>query len=345
MRPHPRQKRPTIRDIARMAGVSRSTVSLAINDSPRINVQTKAHVLELIEKVGYRPNQAARNLVRQHTRTIFVILPQLAHVVSDTYFSESLSGILDVTTPHGYHLMVEESTPEFKERGQALKLFRQGAMDGVLCVGGLTTDKFPVELFEAGCPVALVNSSLAGVPQVLADNNDAAFRAVKHLYDLGHRRIAHIRGSEFVTTALDRTAGYLRALKMLVLPMREEYLAQGYFDQGSGRDAMRWLLTARQRPTAVFSTNDMMAIGAMDAIREAGLRMPEDIAIFGGDDIQLARYIKPALATMRQPMDLIAQTACEMLLRQIKGGEYEKKVKIKLELVIRESCGTQALID
>ncbi len=335
------KKRYTIRDIAQMAGVSRSTVSLALNDSPKINAQTKAKVMEIIERVGYRPSAIARSLVRQRAGVICVILPQIGHVVSDFYFSESLSGILDVVTSHGYHLVVEMATPEFKTDRKALALYRQRVMDGVLCVGNLTTDTYLEELAQAGCPVVLVNSLLGNLPAVIGANIQAAYQAVKHLAQLGHKRIGHIRGSEFVTTAIHRTEGYRRAVKDLGLDDSEELLAQGYFDRTSGYMATKWLLSHEERPTAIYSVNDMMAIGAMDAIREAGLEIPRDIALFGGDDILLAQYVKPTLSTIRQNMYLIGQLACEKLFCLIEKKEWEGPDEVELELVIRESCVAQ----
>ena len=200
----PPKPRYTIRDVAYMAGVSRSTVSLALNDSPKINAKTKAHVLALIDELGYRPNQTARNLVRKQSGTICIILPKIDHVFSDYYFSESLSGIGEALTEQGLLLMVQLATPEFRDSGRALKLYRQGNMDGVLCVGNLTTDSYLAELANIGCPMVLVNSELGSIPNVVAANRQAAADAVKHLYARGHRRIAHIRGSEFVTTCSGR---------------------------------------------------------------------------------------------------------------------------------------------
>lgn len=334
-----RHKLHTIRDIAAMAGVSRSTVSLALNDSPRINSKTKQEVLELIERVGYRPNRAARNLVSRSSGVICVILPRIDHVVSDFYFSESLSGVLEALTQRGFHLLVEVATEEFKRGGKALKLYREGAMEGVLCVGNLTTDDYLVQLAGTGCPVVLVNSALNGVPNVIGANTDAAYRAVVHLNRLGHTRIAHIRGSEFVTTAVDRTTGYLKAVDELNLAKSDKLIGQGYFDQQSGYEAMKWLLSNSPRPTAVFATNDMMAIGAMHAIEYAGLRIPNDVAVFGGDDILLCQYVRPRLSTMRQSMFSIAQTACEKLFDLIEQRPIANSTEIPLDLVIRESCG------
>ncbi len=339
MKPQTTKARYTIRDIAAMAGVSRSTVSLALNDSPKINSATKAHIMELIERVGYRPNQTARNLVRQSSGIVCVILPKIEHVVSDTYFSESLSGILEVVTARNYHMMVEMATDVFKAERRANKLYRQGTLDGVLCVGSLTTDSYLAELAEAGCPVVLVNSSLPGVPDVVAANREAAAAAVRHLHRLGHRRIAHIKGSEFVTTAIHRTQGYFDAVRELGLPASPELVAEGYFDQRSGYLAMKWLLSHPGRPTAVFTTNDTMAIGAMEALAEEGLGCPRDVALFGGDDIDLARYVSPKLSTMRQGMFAIGQAACEKLFQRMAGEDVGATEQIPVDLVIRESCG------
>ncbi|MGB9692727.1 MAG: LacI family DNA-binding transcriptional regulator [Candidatus Sumerlaeaceae bacterium] len=339
--PKEEKKRYTIRDIAEMAGVSRSTVSLALNDSDKINEKTKARVLEIVERVGYRPSAIARSLVRQKAGVICVVLPQIGHVVSDFYFSESLSGILDVVTAHGYHLVVEMATPEFKTDKKALALFRQRVMDGVLCVGNLTTDTYLLELADAGCPVVLVNSMLGQLPAVIGANRQGAYKAVEHLAKLGHQRIGHIRGSEFVTTAIHRTEGYMAAVRELGLEQSDDLLAQGYFDRESGYMATKWLLSRARRPTAIYSVNDMMAIGAMEAIREAGLCIPDDIALFGGDDIVLAQYVSPKLSTIRQNMYLIGQIACERLFELLEHKRTEVYEEVELELVIRESCGAR----
>lgn len=334
--------RHTIKDIADMAGVSRTTVSLAMNGSPKINRKTRENVLRLIAEVGYRPNQTARNLVRRSTGTILVILPSIDHVFSDVYFAECLSGIVEETTRRGFHMMVDLATPDFKQELKALTLFHQGTVDGILCAGNLTTDRYLKDLAKAGCPLVLVNSSLPGVSRVIGANTRGAMRAVQHFYSLGHRRIGHIRGPQFVTTAIDRTAGYLKALEVLGLEQDEKLIAQGYFDEGSGYAAMNWLLDQPNPPTAVFTTNDIMAIGAIRSINERGLRVPDDVALFGGDDIQMAHLANPPLSTLRQPMDAIGQAACQQMFLQIEGKPHRKSSEIELEIIIRESCGGAA---
>lgn len=324
-----------------MAGVSRATVSLAMNNSPKVNAKTREQVMALIERVGYRPNQTARNLANRRSGTILVILPKIDHVFSDVYFSECLSGIVEVTTPREYHMMVDLATEDFKQQKKPLMLFQQGTIDGVLCVGNLTTDTYLAELLNAGCPVLLVNSSILGIPNVLGDNATAAQQAVEHLYSLGHRRIGHIRGPAVVTTAFDRTEGYYRALRKLGMPIDPSLIAEGYFDEHSGYEAFRWLMKKPAPPTAIFTTNDIMALGALRAARETGTRVPQDVGLFGGDDIPFARHVQPPLSTIRQSMDAMGMAACEKLFQLFDKKEVEPTTMVPLELVIRESCGAK----
>jgi DNA-binding LacI/PurR family transcriptional regulator len=338
----PPRGRYTIRDIARLANVSRSTVSLAINDSPKINKETKARVLEVIEQVGFRPNQAARNLVSRESGTILVVAPQIDHVFSDWYFSEGLSGILDAATRLGRHLMVELATESFKNSQRALKLWREQVVDGVLIIGALTTDSYVQEIASSGCPVVLVNSLSAGIPSVTAANQAGAIRAVQHLMSLGHKRIAHIKGSEQVTYASERLSGYLKAMEEHGAPLDPSWIVQGWFGQKSGAEAMTRLMALQPRPTAVFVANDLMAIGAMEAAESMGLSVPEDVAVVGMDDIQLAHYVHPGLTTVRQSMYTVGEAAVEHLMAKVEGRPvYTPVIQVGMRLVIRESCGAR----
>jgi LacI family transcriptional regulator len=334
----------TIRDIARLADVSRSTVSLAINDSPKINPETKAKVLKVIEEVGYRPNQAARNLVSRESGTILVVAPQIDHVFSDWYFSEGLSGILDATTRLGRHLMVQLATEDFKKSSRALKLWREHIVDGILAIGALRSDEYIQEIAAAGCPVVLVNSMADGVSSVTAANQAGAIRVIQHLHSLGHRRIGHIRGSQDVTYASERLAGYLKAVTDLGLDPDPSLIVQGWFGQRSGAEAMTRLMGLSPRPTAIFAANDLMAIGAIEAANSMGLRVPGDVAIVGADDVQLARYVRPTLTTIRQSMYTLGEAAVEHLVAHIEGRKvYTPNVQVGMRLVIRESCGARTM--
>lgn len=332
----------TIRDIAAIAGVSRSTVSLALNDSPKINSKTKAEIVALMEKIGYRPNQAARNLARRSSGFVCVILPHADDVLSGR-LAEVLSGITEASVSRGLYLLVQIASTEFKQHGGALRLYRQRTIDGVLCVGSLTTDNYLAELARAGCPTVIVNGEFENVPNVIANNRSAAIEAVKHLHKLGHRRIAHIRGNECVTTAVHCTEGYLRALNDLGLQARGEYDVAGLSDHQSGYEAAQCLLRCAEPPTAIFCATDMMAIGALQAIRDSGLRVPDDVALVGGDDAMPGRFVAPAITTLHQPMYAIGRTACEQLFKLLDGHPCQTSVEMDVELVIRDSCGGRGM--
>ncbi len=330
----------TIRDIARMAGVSRSTVSLALNDSPRISKATKEKVMAIVQKVGYHPNVMARGLVEKQSRVIFVIIPEVFHVFSDYYFSETVSGILDVVTQNGYYLMIEVATSKFKVEKTYYKLFREKRMDGVLFVGNLTNDSYIVDLQNMGCPICLVNSSIPGVSTVIADNVKGAFQATEHLIKLGHRRIGFIKGLDFVTTATDRQIGFKMAMDKYSLPIDRNHIAFGNFHEESGFEAVNKIFNHSEPPTAIFSTNDMMAVGAINALKQKGIKVPEEVAVVGGDDIKLVSYFTPKLTTIRQPMFKIGQLATEALLKIISGESMDVLEQIvPTKFIIRESCG------
>jgi LacI family transcriptional regulator len=361
----------TIRDIARMAGVSRSTVSLAINDSPKVSEDTKRRIMEICEAVDYQPNAMARGLVAKISKVACLVIPEISQVFSDYYFSETVNGVLEAVTARGYHLLIETAGRRFREEKIALRLYRAKRMDAVLFVGALTTDSYIIELAEKGCPVVLINSTLPKIPTVLADNVSGAIAAAGHLAGLGHKRVGFIKGLDVVTTGLDRAEGFHRARERFRLDDDPDLIAYGNFSEDSGYEAMKKLLALSPRPTAVFTTNDMMAIGALRAIREAGLRVPQDIALAGGDDIVLARYISPRLTTIRQNMNLIGRLATDMILDSVeqragarssrpdanaedalpptpellaveRGGESNgetPRTVVPTQLIIRESCG------
>lgn len=329
----------TIRDIAALAGVSHTTVSLVLNDSSEVGEDTKVRIRALMDSHGFMPNQSARNLKRRSSETILLVLPELGKIATEAYFLDAITGILDRSTANGFHLMIDIATDAFKSEKRALSIFRRRLIDGALCLGMRSDAGFPSELAAAGCPMVLINSSLAGLSQVVGLNAIAAAEAVVYLHSLGHKLIGHIRGPQIVSASADRTAGYKDGLKQCGLPYDDTLVAQGHFDEWSGYEAMMALLERRPRPTAVFCTNDMMAIGAMQAIHRSKLKVPNDISIFGADDIPLDRYVKPKLSTFRQPMKFIGSTACDLLLEYIKTGNAgHRKIEVPLPLVVRDSC-------
>jgi LacI family transcriptional regulator len=336
-----RKTNKTIRDIARLSGFSRSTVSLVLNDSPRISEATRKKVMEVMGKVGYQPNVLARRLAERKSMMIGVIIPQTFHTLSDLYFSEAISGISDVLMNSGYKLLMQLAIPEFKVQKKYVNLFTEKYIDGLLIIGSLMDDEMVKVLRDLGHPIFLVNSTFEGVSSVIADNQSGASQAVDHLVRLGHKNIGIIKGLENVTSGADRSIGFAKAMHRHHLPIRDEWVAYGTFSEESGYVCMQQILGQRVHPTAMFIASDMMAIGATRAIRQHGLKVPEDIAIVGGDDIKLAAYVEPSLTTIRQDMYEIGALATSELISMIQketSGTPVQKI-VPTQLIVRKSCG------
>jgi DNA-binding LacI/PurR family transcriptional regulator len=334
-------KHHTIRDIARLSGFSRSTVSLVLNGDTRIAPSTRRRVWDVIETVGYEPNCMARSLARQRSMIVAVVVPKIsAHIFSDYYFSESMSGISDVLSSNGYRMLIEMVTENFLKDSMHLRLFRERQIDGMLLVGSLDTDTYVEEVF-AGCNTAvLVNSWRPGVSCVVGDNFNGARRVVSHLVSLGHKNIGLIGGLNSTTVGLRRNQGYRQGLLDDGLRFVSSYVEYGDFSQRSGYEAARRILSRKNRPTAVFACNDMMAIGCIEYGRHIGMTVPGDLAVVGADDIALGSYFTPRLTTLRQSMFDIGCLATRLLLKRLSGsGEWPVEKTISTELIVRESCG------
>lgn len=313
--PAPDNRKLTIRDIARLAGVSRSTVSLVINHDSRISSDTRQRVQEVIRRAGYEPNAMARGLARRRAGMIAVVVPRTSdHVFSDYYFSEAMSGIGDALAARGYRMLIESATEAFIRDEHHHKLFREGQIDGMMLVGTLTTDTYILDI-AAQHRVLLVNSHLPGVASVMADNYEGSRAMVRYLVALGHRRIAHLGGLDTTNVGFDRGRGFRDAMAEAGVPLLEEWQVWGNFSEESGYRCGRELLTRPGRPTAVFAANDMMAIGCLRAAEELGLSVPRDVTVVGADDVRLASYVRPRLTTIRQPMYEIGRLATECLLQ------------------------------
>lgn len=331
----------TIRDVARLAGVSRSTVSLVINGDPRISGETKARVLEVIEKSGYQPNSMARSLARRRSDTVAVVLPDTgSHVFTDTYFGEAISGISSALSEQGYRLLIQIATPYFEEHGLHTKLVREAGVDGMLLVGTLDEDAYVGELVKAGVHLVMVNSRYPGAGSVTADNRAGSRAMVKHLVSLGHRRIGFIGGLENTTVGADRSAGFLAGMNEAGLAVDDALRLWGNFSEASGAEAARKLLAVTPRPTALMAANDMMAIGALRvAQEELGLKVPRDLTVVGADNIGLTTYIRPRLTTVSQPIFEIGRQATEVLLQGIAGDAGKAQITLETKVLVRDSSG------
>ncbi len=325
----------TIKDVARQANVSVATVSRALNGHQNVAEDVRKRVVSVANALRYSPHHAARSLSSRRTNTIGVVLPDLY----GEFFSELMRGIDHVARERGLHLLVSSYHGNPKEQGDALRAMR-GRVDGLLLMSPFVGNAdFIAENLAQSMPVVLMNSAMpdAGHATLTVDGYGGARAMTRHLAESGNRRIAFITGPADNFDASERLRGYRDAIAEL-LPGVEPWVLQGDFDEASGHRAGQALLAAPQRPDAVFAANDMMALGCLFAFNQAGVRVPDDISLAGFDDIPLARYVHPALTTMRVEIAELGARAIRMLL-DAEGQQAADPSKASLLplLVVRES--------
>ncbi len=341
------RKRVTSQDVAELAGVSRTTVSFVLNNVPgvRIAEETRRRVLEAARELGYFPHAAARSLVTQRSNLIgFVLCQSPDRVFSDAFLPEVLRGVGDVARPAGFRVLVE-SVEDVNKPDAYIQLVWEQRIDGLILSGPRSDDEQLPKLREDNFPVVLLGQLPgSGFPSVDVDNINGAAKAVEHLINLGHRRIGIITNAPpYYTASAHRLEGYRKALLKHGLPFEGVLVRYGDFTEESGYAAMMELLDLPSPPTAVFVASDLVAFGALAAIHERGLAVPQDIAVVGFDDVRLARYITPPLTTVRLPAYELGARAMKILIEMIEGETpAETEVFLETELVIRESCGARA---
>lgn len=340
----------TLKDIAKICGVSTATVSLVISDHPRIPESTKKRVLKIIKKLGYYPHSAARALSTNRTKTICVVLPQIPHIFSDPFFGEVLSGIYDYSSKNDYRLVLEVATYEFCFYKKYLQMFKERVIDGMIYVGSTLDDRYLIDLKNENLPFILVGSYFPDVDinYVIGDNFQGGYIATKYLIQLGHRRIGYITGHFKIISAYDRFLGYKKALLDHGLQYDENLVLNADFDEITGYKAMIKLLNDRDKQSlrdkisAVFAGNDLMAIGAIRAIQERGLRIPQDISVIGMDNLPLSGFKEISLTTVEYNIRLMGEITCKKVIELIENSSKHTKPQIKeilpVKLIIRNTC-------
>ena len=335
---------PTQRQIADEAGVSRTTVSLVLNDVPdvRISAETRQRILQVARRLNYYPDAAARTLVSGRTHTIgFVLCQSTDRVFTDAFLPEVLRGVGDAVQENGFRVLVH-SVEDVSAPEAYIGLVREKQTDGIILSGPRSDDQQLPRLKDEGFPVVLLGQLPgSGIPFVDVDNVGAARQAVEHLVGLGHQRIGMITNAPLeYTAARDRLAGYRQALEEAGLSFDEGLVCYGNFREESGRVAMKQLLDRPESPTAVFVASDLVAFGALVAIKERGLTIPDDVALVGFDDVRLAHYVDPPLTTMRLPAYDLGYRAAMLLTQLINGEPVEvQEILLQTRLVVRQSCG------
>lgn len=328
----------SIKDIARAAGVSHSTVSRALSDSPLITEATRARIHRLAAEMGYSPDAGARGLVTRHTCTVGVVVTTIA----DPFSAEVVEGIEGTAYSHGYSVILAASHDEPEREIAAVEMLRSKRVDAVIITSSRVGALHQERLGAAGVPVILLNShSQQLAPHTLSvrvDDVHGARLAMAHLLALGHRRIAHIAGPAGHSPSADRLTGYHAALAEAGIPFDGALVFGGTGRPAGGEQALAPITALTDRPTAVFCYNDMTAIGLLCAARRAGLAVPRGLAVAGFDDIPLASYVFPTLTTIAQPKLEMGQQAMTMALALMIGRDEDVgDVVVQGRLVVRES--------
>ncbi len=340
----PPDQRASIKDVARVAGVSTATVSRALATPDKVAEPTRNKVMSAVVETGYVANAMARNLRRRRTNTVVVLVPD----ISNPFYSNIIQGIERIAHSHQYRILLGD-IQEQAEREQAyVNLVMQKQADGVISLSRSLPFELAVDQSEPDphWPPLVMACEYYGpidVPVVRIDNRAAAHEAAQHLLQLGHRRIAYIDGPEEFPICAERRAGYEQALEEAGISADSQIEVQGDFSLRSGAEAMNLLLGREGRPEAVFVANDEMAIGAIKAIKSVGLSVPADISVVGFDDIRFADYCDPPLTTIHQPRNRIGENLMQVMLGVLAGEPpVDHEILLPYQLVVRESTAPRA---
>lgn len=335
---------PTLEEVAKLAGVSRSTVSRVINNHPNVRPEVRERVWRIIREVGYQPHAAARSLATNRTQIIGMLIPEsVTTLFTDPFFALLLRGATEACNSHQYQLILSLFTASTDRQEMYHRILRSNSLDGAIVASASLDDPLIPNLLHDRVPfISIGRYPDERVHYVDVDNIEGARMAVEHLIRLGHRRIATITGPLDMVAGQDRLTGYRQALEARGIPVEEELIVEGDFTESGGMAAMQRLLPAS--PSAVFVASDMMAIGALKALRQADLQVPHDVALVSFDDVPLASAIEPPLTTVRQPIERMGSMAVEVLLSVLQTSPQEEaptqRIVLPTELVIRASCGS-----
>jgi DNA-binding LacI/PurR family transcriptional regulator len=337
---------PTLEQVAALAGVSRATVSRVVNGSPRVSPAVRAQVERAVAKLGYVPNRAARSLVTRRADSVALVVSEPhARFFSEPFFAGVVRGVSAALAETGVQLLLLIAQ-DLPDRGRLERYVVGGHVDGVLLASLHGDDPLPAILERAGVPAVLVGrpadravDRAAPASYVDADNRGGASMAVDHLAARGRRRIATITGPPDMGVGVDRLDGYRDGLALAGLAGAGELVETGDFTEEGGAAAMARLLARPGRPVdAVFAASDLMAAGALRALRAAGRRVPDDVAVVGFEDSAVARYAQPPLTTVRQPIEEMGRQATRLLLAKVAGQAGGMHLVLDVELIVRASA-------
>jgi len=329
----------TINDVAKLAGVSTTTVSHIINGTRYVSDELKERVEKAIAELGYRPNSMARGLRRGESKTLGLIVPDN----SNPFFAEILRSIENIGYSNGYSVILCNSDGDIEKEIAYTDLLFAKQVDGIVFITTNNSCEHLQQIIDAGIPIVVIDRdiSLKGTDVLLVDNFQGGYDATRYLIGLGHRQIACITGPSQLTPSAERVSGYKQALTEAGLPIDPARIIVGDFQFEGGENGVEQMLRLEPRPTAIFACNDLMALGAMRGLRKANLLVPRDISVIGFDDIALTSVVSPALSSVAQPVQKISELAFELLIQRIqnKNTDFEEqRIVLPTQIVIRESC-------
>lgn len=327
----------TMRHIASLAGVSIGTVSHVVNKTAKVREPLQRRVLEAIRHLGYQPSQLARGLRKNQTSIIGMIVPD----ITNPFFPAVVRGAEDVAYQNSYRLILCNADNDPAKERAYLRELQSYRTAGLIYIPSVNSRSEALDDIAATSPVVCLDRQPAGWngDTVTVDNAGGAFSAASHLLTLGHRSIAMITGNLQLANAASRLEGFRSAMRKAKIEIEPEYIQEGRFDRFSGFEKMRVLLHLRPRPTAVFASNDLLALGALAALRESGLRCPEDISIIGFDDLEFSELLHPALTTVSQPKYQMGAKGANLLIKRLRGAtDPPQHLVLPTELTLRLSA-------
>jgi LacI family transcriptional regulator len=330
----------TLQEVGRRAGVSAMTVSRVINGRPGVDAETQRRVEEVIAELDYVPNRIARGLLSQKTQTIGLIVPD----VVNPFFAPVVRGAETAARRAGYRVLLCNSEGDLRLEREYIEDLMAHRVEGLLLAPASDASRHSVfPLLRGGFPLVLLDRVLpdSDCDLVVSDSATGARRLVEHLLAVGHRDIAHLADAEDTSTGRDRLQGYREALAAAGLPVREDLVFRATVDQIGGYRAAQEALALEPRPTAIFAVNNMTAVGAMKALRERNLSVPEDMALVCFDDVEHLAVLSPFLTVVDQPAETLGALGAQLLLERIAGkaGDRSRRITLQTDLIVRRSCG------
>lgn len=330
----------TIIDVARKAGVSSSTVSHVINETRFVSEEIRQRVYQAIEELDYQPNAVARSLRTRKSRIIGVVVSD----ITNPFFTASVRAIEDEASKHGYSIILCDTDEQSKREKKYLNILMSRQVEGIIVAPSTENTSVLASIVEAGVPVVLLDREVPGLSLdvVECDNEGGAFEAVSYLIQRGHRRIGIVSGRLDVSTGVQRLAGYKRALQEHDIEIDQDFIKVGDYRLDVAYEKTRELLDFVHRPSALFVCSNQMTLGAVMAVRDAGLRIPNDISLIGFDDPEWAALMDPPLTVVAQPVRELGIRAADILISRIRGlaSQEPTQVKLAVDFAERESCLT-----